>query len=248
MKLRLLTMGGAAFIGLSHPTTGASPEIGPASAPPAVAKSDDNQPPGIAPAGSDGTTTTDDSGTKDPPPEQNTESGPQGNAEDGTEIEPKAPADSEQGPTVQVENLQTASGPIDPKTVKILAPFPAKPLGPIPSGWRLDASNNAPTFTRKVELAEKASVVLKIRPQVLIPDSDGDVTFSIQEPGYDPAFGYQQSQTVSHILTNSIRQLDDDSKALGNAIELLEQLLGSLPRPAVPPTAPLSSNKLTDKR
>jgi hypothetical protein len=246
MKLRLLTLGSAAIIGLSHPTIGASSENGPPSEPPAVAKSDANQAQDIPPAVSDGTTATDDSGTKVPPPEQATEPKPQENAEDGKEIEPKTPEDAKQGPTVQVENLQTASGPIDPKTVKILAPFPAKPLGTIPSGWRLDASNNAPTFTRKVELAKKGSVVLKIRPQVLIPD--GDATFSIQEPGFDPAFGYQQSQTVSHILTNSIRQLDDDSKALGNTIELLEQLLGSLPRPAVPPTAPLSSNKLTDKR
>jgi hypothetical protein len=168
--------------------------------------------------------------------------------EEPTEGSPETAGEPKQGPTVQVENLQTASGPIDPKTVKILAPFPAKPLGPIPSGWRLDATNTAPTFTRKVELAEDASVVLKIRPQVLVPDADGAAVFSIQEPGYDPAFGYQQSQTVSHILTNSIRQLDDDSKALGNAIERLEQLLGSLPSPAIPPTAPLSNTKLTDQR
>lgn len=241
MKLRLLMLG-AAFFGLCHATIAASPENGKTDVQPSDAQSDSHQAPDVA------TTDVNRVEAKVPPPEQNTESGTHEKAKDGVEFEPESPAESKQGPTVQVENLQTASGPIDPKTVKILAPFPAKPLGPIPSGWRLDASNNAPTFTRKVELAEKASVVLKIRPQVLVPDADGDATFSIQEPGYDPAFGYQQSQTVSHILTNSIRQLDDESKALGNAIELLEQLLGSLPRPAVPPTAPLSNNKLTDKR
>lgn len=248
MKLCLLTVGSAAFISLSHSAIAASPESGPASAPPAVAKSDANLAPVEAPAASGETIVADEAGPQVAPPEQTTESATPTNAGDGAEVEPKAPAEPNQGPTVQVENLQTASGPIDPKTVKILAPFPAKPLGPIPPGWRLDASNNAPTFTRKVELAEKASVVLRIRPQVLVPDADGDAVFSIHEPGYDPAFGYQQSQTVSHILTHSIRQLDDESKALGNAIERLEQLLASLPRPAVPPTAPLSNTKLTDKR
>jgi len=247
MKIPLLMIGATALAGLCHAAPGEPSDANP---PVAIADSpnpSDKDPQNPASAGTDAPIAG-GPGSESTGPTQPTEAAAKAIPVDLGQPGSEAAKESTQGPTVQVENLQTANGPIDPKTVKVLAPFPAKPLGPVPTGWRLDAANHAPTFTRKVELAEQASVVLKIRPQVLVPDADGSTLFSIQEPGYDPAFGYHQAKTVSHILTNSIRQLDDDSKALGNAIERLEQLLGSLPRPAVPPTVPISNTKLTDKR
>ena len=63
--------------------------------------------------------------------------------------------------------------------------------------------------------------------------------FTISEPGFDPSLGYQQTSTVGSILANSIRQLDEDAKQLGNAIDNLQQLLVSLPKPEpAPPTEP----------
>ena len=145
------------------------------------------------------------------------------------------PTAAEPSLTVQVETLQTGSGAIDPKSVKLLAPFPAKPLAPPPPGWRLDASASAPPFVRKVELAPGTHITLTIRPHLLIPDA---AAFALNEPGFDPALGYSQSQTVSAILANSIQQLDADAKQLGTAIELLQQLVSSLPHPAPPPQPP----------
>ncbi|MEI6655960.1 MAG: hypothetical protein WCP45_14450 [Verrucomicrobiota bacterium] len=142
------------------------------------------------------------------------------------------PAERQPSLSVQVEKLQTGSGALDPKTVKLLAPFPAKPLATIPSGWRLESSNHAPPFIRKVELAPGASITLNIRPHLLVPDANGSAAFSIAEPGFDPALGYRQAQTVSAILASSIHQLDEDAKQLGHAIAQIQQLVSSLPQPA----------------
>ena len=131
--------------------------------------------------------------------------------------------------TIQVEALQSGDSAIDPASITLLAPFPAKVLSAIPPGWRLDASASAPPFIRKVELSQATSITLNIRPHVLVPDTS---TFALSEPGFDPAHGYRQTQTVCAILANSIQQLDEDAKQLGNAIDLLQQLVSSLPHPA----------------
>lgn len=145
------------------------------------------------------------------------------------------PPRAKDGLSVSVEKLQTGTGSIDPTQVKLLAPFPAKPLAAAPAGWHLDASDSAPPFTREVEISPGTKVTLTIRPHLLVPDADGANVFAIPEPGYDNALGYQQTATVGAILSNSIRQLDEDSKRLGNAIDNLQQLLVSLPKPAEEP-------------
>jgi hypothetical protein len=145
---------------------------------------------------------------------------------------PPKPADDL---TVRVENLQSGNKRIDPSEVKLLAPYPAKPLSLAPAGWQLDATNDAPPFVREVELSPGSKITLTIRPHVLIPDADGENAFAVAEPGFEPSLGYQQTSTVGSILANSVRQLDEDAKQLGNAIENLQQLLVSLPNPAVAP-------------
>ncbi|MES2657468.1 MAG: hypothetical protein V4689_02560 [Verrucomicrobiota bacterium] len=141
----------------------------------------------------------------------------------------------ENGLAVRIERLQTGNGTIDPSKVKLLAPFPAKPLAAAPAGWHLDSSDSAPPFTREVEISPGSKITLTIRPHLLVPDADGAQVFSIPEPGYDNSLRYQQTATVGAILSNSIRQLDDDSKQLGAAIDRLQQLLVSLPKPEVQP-------------
>ena len=136
---------------------------------------------------------------------------------------------------VRVEKLHTGKGVLDPAQVKLHAPFPAKPLAQAPAGWRLDASDTAPPFTREVEISPGSKITLTIRPHLLIPDADGSEVFTISEPGYENALGYQQTSTVGAILSNSIRQLDEESKRLGTAIDSLQQLLISLPKPELQP-------------
>ena len=138
------------------------------------------------------------------------------------------------GLAVRVEKLHTGEGTIDPAQVKLFAPFPAKPLAQPPTGWHLDASSSAPPFTREVELAPGTTVTLTIRPHLLVPDADGAGVFTIPEPGYDNTLGYAQTATVGAILSHSLRQLDGDSKQLGAAIDRLQQLLVSLPKPEPP--------------
>ncbi|MEO8613665.1 MAG: hypothetical protein ABI600_00870 [Luteolibacter sp.] len=139
-----------------------------------------------------------------------------------------------QGLEVRVEKLQTIKGQVDPKQIKLVAPFPAKPLSQPPAGWHLVASESAPPFTRKVDLAPGSEITLTVRPHLLVPDADGANVFTISEPGYETSLGYEQTATVGAVLSNSIRQLEDDSKQLGNAIDSLQQLLISLPKPAPP--------------
>ena len=149
--------------------------------------------------------------------------------QEGAAAEPE-PAKPAQGLAVRVEKLKTGSESVDPSQIKLLAPFPAKPLSQPPAGWRLEASDTAPPFTRKVEIAPGSEITLTVRPHRLVPDSDGAGVFNISEPGYDASLGYGQTATVGAILSNSIRQLDEQSKQMGTAIDSLQQLLISLPK------------------
>jgi hypothetical protein len=137
--------------------------------------------------------------------------------------------------TVQVQKLQSGNGAIDPAQVTLSAPFPAKPLAAIPVGWHLDISTSAPPFTREVEIAPGAPLTLTIHPHILVPDADNTNAFDVSEPGYHHPLGYRQAGTVGAILASSIRQLDEDSKNLGTAIDNLQQLLTSLPKPEFRP-------------
>lgn len=144
--------------------------------------------------------------------------------------EPREP----EGLTVRVEKLQTGAGAIDPKQVKLAAPFPAKPISRPPAGWKLLDSEHVPTLTREVELTPGSTITLTVRPHVLVPEDDGQSVFTVAEPGFDTALGYAQNATVGAILTNSLLHMDEDSKRLGTVVDQLQQLLVSLPKPASP--------------
>jgi len=161
--------------------------------------------------------------------------------EPSSETPASTPATPRKGLAVRVEKLQTGTGEIDPSQVKLVFPFPAKPLSQTPAGWCLKSSSSAPPFTREVELSPGNKITLAIRPDILVPAADGASVFSVPEPGFDPALGYRQNTTVGTILSRSIRQLDHDSIELGTAIDKLQQILVSLPKPepkAVPVPEP----------
>lgn len=164
------------------------------------------------------------------------------NAEKELLADEKPPA-PEIGLAVRVEKLRTGEGTLDASQVKLIAPFPAKPIAPAPPGWRLDASDSAPPFTREVEIAPGSMITLNIRPHLLIPDADGATVFSVSEPGYDKALAYEQVGTVSAILSTSIQQLEVDSMNLSTAIEQLQQLLVSLPSPETEPKTPPATRR-----
>ena len=185
--------------------------------------------------------------TGKPPEEATVVTAPEQVPPDALATEPENPKPAHEL-SLRVEKLHTGKGPIDPAQVKLTAPFPAKPLAQAPSGWRLDASDSAPPFTREVEISPGSKITLTIRPHLLIPDADGAEVFTISEPGYENALGYQETATVSAILSNSIRQLDEDSKQLGTAIDNLQQLLVSLPKPEPPPEPQPESKPVTVRK
>lgn len=138
---------------------------------------------------------------------------------------------TESGLTVRIEPIHSGKGTIDVSRIKLRAPFPAKALAQAPQGWHFDASNNASLYRHDVEIAEGSKITLTIQPHVLVPDSDGRDVFSIAEPGYDADLGYQQISTIGAIVANSVSQLDEDAQKIGVAIDDLQQLLISLPKP-----------------
>lgn len=172
-----------------------------------------------------------------------------GTPPEGAEIEdsepPKTP--EPEGVTVKVEPGKGGTGKVDAASVKLLAPFPAKPLSQPPSGWRLEHPEDVPAITQKVNLENGTSISLSIRPHLLVPDADGENVIAVQEPGYDPALGYSQAGTISSVLANSVERMEDDSRKLGDALDRLGQLLSSLPVPE--PTPPVAKEVITpDKK
>lgn len=149
--------------------------------------------------------------------------------------EPERPAESK-GVRVEVTR-GSSTEKVDAPDIKLLAPFPAKPLAPAPSGWKLVHPEGTPPISKTVTLGNGSEVTLSIRPHVLIPDADGDGSFDLSEPGYKPALQYAQEDTVGTILADSIGNLDDDSARLDRAARRLRELLQSLPATESPENA-----------
>lgn len=147
------------------------------------------------------------------------------------------PAEAE-GLGIRVEPIRDGKGAAAPGQIKLKASFPAKALSTTPDGWILEKAAQAPAFLEEVTLRPGKTVSLSISPHVLTPAADGENTFGVVEPGFDPSEGYRQSNTVSAILGNSVVQLDRDALLLGNAISDLHQLLASLPKPEPEPEEP----------
>ena len=156
-------------------------------------------------------------------------------APEPVEEEPAAPPEPE-GVTIKVEPGKDGSAKVDAAAVKLLAPFPAKPLFQAPAGWRLEHPDDVPAFVEKVPLANGTTISLSIRPHVLVPDANGDDVLAVTEPGYDPALRYAQTGTMSAVLSASVERMEEDSVKMGAALERLGQLLASLPAaPEAPP-------------
>jgi hypothetical protein len=155
------------------------------------------------------------------------------------EEEPAPPEPEPEGVSIQVEPGRDGDAKVDAAAVKLLAPFAAKPLFQAPAGWRLEHPEDVPAFVEKVPLANGTVISLSIRPHVLVPDADGENVVAVQEPGYDPALRYAQTGTMSAVLSASMERMEEDSRQMGEALERLGQLLGSLPAaPEAPPAKP----------
>ena len=164
-------------------------------------------------------------------------------AEEPVEEEPAPPPEPE-GVTIHVEPGRDGSTKVDAAAVKLLAPFPAKPLFQAPVGWRLEHPGDVPAFVEKVQLANGTTISLSIRPHLLVPDADGQNVLAVNEPGYEPALRYAQTGTMSAILSESADRMEEDSLKMSEALDRLGQLLSSLPAaPEAPPAKETSPVK-----
>jgi hypothetical protein len=157
------------------------------------------------------------------------------------EEEPPPVVPEPEGVTVQVEAGGSGAAAVDASSVKLLAPFPAKPLFAPPAGWKLEHPQDVPAFNREVTLANGTRISLAIRPHLLVPDADGENVIGVQEPGYDPALRYAQTGTMSAVISSSVERMEEDSRKLGDALDRLSQLLSSLPSPEAPPAKETTS-------
>ncbi|TAE77350.1 MAG: hypothetical protein EAZ65_02470 [Verrucomicrobia bacterium] len=149
---------------------------------------------------------------------------------------------SPKGIRVSIEPGKNDGVKVDPSAVKLLAPFPAKPLTQAPAGWKIQQPETVPAFARQIRLENGTEITLSIRPHLLVPAADGRQSFAIQEPGYNPTLGYAQTRTLGAILGDSLERMDEDSRRLGESLDQLEQLLSSLP-----PTPTSTSSKPSPK-
>ena len=113
--------------------------------------------------------------------------------------------------------------------IDIVAPFPAKLLASPPAGWKVIHPDHTPEKTQSITLSNDQTIELAIRPHLLVPDADGAKIFALHEPGFDPADGYNQHDTIGSVLADSIHQLDRQDARLSEAATRLSELLDSLP-------------------
>ncbi len=158
----------------------------------------------------------------------------------------EAPEPEPEGVSVNVEPGKDGHAKIAAASVKLLAPFAAKPLFQPPAGWRLEHPEEVPTFIRKVPLANGTTISLAIRPHLLVPDADGENVLTVSEPGYDPDLGFAQSGTMGAVLSASVQRAEEDSRRMSEALDRLSQLLASLP--AAPEASPVPEPSPTTKK
>lgn len=119
-----------------------------------------------------------------------------------------------------------------PGAVQVSSPWPAKPLTEAPLGWKfVPAPVSIPPYRTAVQLDASHTVDLAITPYLLVPASDGRNAMTIKEPGYERHGGYFQKETLGAILETSTLEIERQEKNTAAAIERLQELLTSLPRP-----------------
>lgn len=161
---------------------------------------------------------------------------------------PATNAAEPRGLAVRVQTIDKGQGKVEgDETIHLLAPFPAKPLEEAPEGWLIQSSESAPPMSHEIEIAPGKSITLTVRPHVLVPDADNADILAVQEPGFEASLGYRQSDTVSAVLSDSIKRLDEDSRRIGSAIDQLQQLIVSLPVPGTAVPVPDDEATAPDK-
>ena len=150
----------------------------------------------------------------------------------GQEVSPEAPQTADEGIELRVEKSTDSSGnAIESETIKIYSLSPAKPLSAAPEGWHyVPAPYAIKPHKQTVNLVGGNTIDLAITPFVLVPSSDDTNLFSISEPGYNPSMKFSQQETIGAMLQAATMDIEKHEKQAAQAIDLLEQLLSTLPQ------------------
>lgn len=161
---------------------------------------------------------------------------PQPHADETSELEEKTePADQKDGVVVRIEIPKQIRTADNSKKFKILSPWAPKPLQAAPIGWRYIAANPNQSYKTSVNLKSGKKLSLKITPYLLVPERS-PLVVQVLEPGYSPAEGYRQQNSVTATLETSNQLLLKASNSLVDSISNLEELLLTLPKPEVKKT------------
>lgn len=113
--------------------------------------------------------------------------------------------------------------------IKIYTAWKPKPLQNAPRGWQYNKGNQSQAYPTSIKLSNDQTIKLQITPYILAPEDSSSVAL-VTEPGYLPEQGYAQTQSVSATLNHSNSELEATEEGLDRSIDLLNQLLISLPQ------------------
>jgi hypothetical protein len=102
-----------------------------------------------------------------------------------------------------------------------------KIVGVVPTGWKVVPLEQIKINSEPIETRPGVSSVISLSAYKLVPDSKL-APFAFKEPGFDPALGLHQANTVGAILSNYIREEQKLDEKLGSVIDQIRTVLNQL--------------------
>jgi hypothetical protein len=110
------------------------------------------------------------------------------------------------------------------ESVSVIERATPKIVGIVPPGWKVVPLEGAKIESEAIEIHPGLSSVITLSPYKLVPDPKA-FPYGIKEPGFDPALGNHQVNTVGAILTNYAREEQKLDEKLGSVIDQLKAAL-----------------------
>lgn len=117
-------------------------------------------------------------------------------------------------------SYETAEG----DKVSYLVPYKPKALGMIPPRWRVEEVPEILVANDSVKLNNGTTTTLRVNAYRIVPNrAEGVVSF--REPSFDPELGINQKETLSVILAESSRKLQESERMLERTASSLEETI-----------------------
>jgi hypothetical protein len=124
--------------------------------------------------------------------------------------------------------------PADSKP-KLLEPYIAKPSAEPPKGWAIRVLAGAEVDTKSA-LDKNKTIELTVPAYEMYPLPADDIRI-IREPGFNPALGNKQKDTLGASITSYLEQIDAVDTKLATVADSIEKALNlDKPLPSASPT------------